>query len=277
MSECIVVTSGKGGVGKTTVSSNIGVSLASRGYKVGLIDADVGLRNLDLILGVEQKIVWDFVHVIKGQATLAEALIECPHNSNLFLLSASSSTGWAQNNDKMAIGPDEMISLVDQMFDDHEFDYILIDSPAGIERGFNYAAAAADRAIVVVTPEVSSIRDADRVIGLLEKKKMANVQMVINRYNPTLVERGDMLDTQDVWHILGSQIIGVLPETTDVLVASNKGEPLVLREDTISSAIFHNTADRLIGKNIPLIDLHQPENGSVWGKIRNWARTRIGA
>ena len=163
------------------------------------------------------------------------------------------------------------------MFDDHDFDYILIDSPAGIERGFNYAAAAADRAIVVVTPEVSSIRDADRVIGLLEKKKMANVQMVINRYNPTLVERGDMLDTQDVWHILGSNIIGVLPETTDVLVASNKGEPLVLKEDSISSAIFHNTADRLIGKNIPLIDLHHPENRSVWGKIRNWARTRIGA
>ena len=168
MRECIVVTSGKGGVGKTTVSTNIGVALATKGFKVALIDADVGLRNLDLILGVEQKIVWDFVHVIRGQASLDDALIECPHNQNLFLLSASSATGWSQNSDKLAVGPEDMISLVDRMFDEHDFDYILIDSPAGIERGFNYSVAAADKALVVVTPEVSSIRDADSVIDLLQ-------------------------------------------------------------------------------------------------------------
>ena len=271
MGKCIVVTSGKGGVGKTTVTVNMGTTLAQMGQKVLLIDGDIGLRNLDLTLGMESQVMWDYVQVIQGHCTLQEAILPCSSVPGLYLLPTS------QVHDKMAVVPDDMVWLVDQIIRGNQFDFVLIDCPAGIERGFDNAVAAADSALIVVTPEVSSIRDADRVIDLLQKKRIMDLQVVVNRYRPDLVEQGDMLDVEDIWQILSEDVVGVFLESEDVLRASNCGLPVVLNDDTPLQPLFVDAARRLLGQHIPLVDLQHQTSDGVWSKIVKWARVQMGA
>ena len=204
MSECIVITSGKGGVGKTTTSANLSVSLAMMGHKVAVVDADIGLRNLDVILGLENRIVYDLVHVIEGECRLKQALIRDKRLENLFLLPA------AQTRDKSAVNPEQMRKLVEQL--KAEFDYVIIDCPAGIEQGFKNSIAGADKAIIVTTPEVSAIRDADRIIGLVEAAELPEPRLIINRFRQKMVDRGDMLNKDDILEILAIPLIGVVPD-----------------------------------------------------------------
>jgi septum site-determining protein MinD len=271
MQECIVVTSGKGGVGKSTVSTNLAVHLANVGYKVALLDADVGLRNLDLLLGLERLIEWDVVQAVQGICSLRQVVLPVPSIENLYFVPTS------QTSDKMALVPDDMVSVVDALFDDMNFDYVIVDCPAGIERGFENAVAAAQRAIVVVTPDVSSVRDADRVIDLLQKKKMADIQILINRYQPRLVQQGCMLDSQDIWQILDTPIIGVVPESLDVLIASNQGVPFALGQGTLLEETFVRTVQRLQGQEVPFVDFNELTETTVWGKVKQWAKTHMGA
>ena len=264
MGQCFVITSGKGGVGKTTISTNLGVCLAQKGHRVVLVDADIGLRNLDLTLGMETDIHYDLVQVIEGECTLEDALMQTKHSPNLYLLAA------AQDRDKMAVSTYDMKELVSCLKE--SFDYVLIDCPAGIEQGFKNALAGADQAIVVATPEISSIRDADRAIALMEKQRRNLApQLIINRYNPALVERGEMLDVDDIWNILGIPILGVLPETEDVLIASNRGIPVVLHSKHEIASAFERSARRLIGEEIPLHDLHS--STSLWKWIKGLVST----
>ena len=260
MGQCFVITSGKGGVGKTTVSTNLGVCLAQMGHRVALIDADIGLRNLDLILGLETQIRYDLVQVVEGECLLEDALVQTDYLPNLYLLAAS------QNRDTLALSTYDMKELVGRLKE--LFDYILIDCPAGIEQGFRNALAGADQAIVVATPEVSSIRDADRAIALMEKEsRNLSPQLFINRYRPDLVERGEMLDLDDIWNIIGAPILGVLPETEAVLIASNRGIPLVLHSKHEIVSAFQRGARRLLGAEIPLVNLQA--SLSIWDRIKD--------
>src|SRR5512140_185598 len=218
--QVITITSGKGGVGKTTAVANLAVALASSGSKVVCIDGDIGLRNLDVILGLENRIVYDIVDVIEGRCRLKQAMIRDKKLPDLYLIPA------AQTRDKSAVSPSDMVRLCDELRP--EYDWILIDSPAGIERGFKNAIAAADRVIVMTNPEVSAVRDADRVIGLLEADGKGPASLVINRLNPNMIRRGDMLSVDDVPDLLASDLIGVIPEDENVSVASNRGQPLAL-------------------------------------------------
>jgi len=204
LSEGLVITSGKGGVGKTTTCANLGIALASCGHKVVLVDADIGLRNLDIVLGLENRIVYDLVDVAEGYCRLRQALIKDKRMEGLFLLPA------AQTRDKTAVTPEQMKELITELKE--EFDYVLVDCPAGIEQGFRNAVAGADKAIIVTTPEVSAVRDADRIIGLLEAAGFEKPELIINRINPKMVARGDMMDIPDIIDILAIDLIGVVPD-----------------------------------------------------------------
>lgn len=243
----IVVTSGKGGVGKTTATANIGLGLASRERKVVMIDGDIGLRNLDLILGVENRVVYNLVDVVSGRCQLRQALVKDKRIPNLFLIPAS------QIDQKEAVNTDQMRDLSAQLKE--EFDFVLIDCPAGIEQGFRNAVAAADEAIVVTTPDISPVRDADRVIGLLQSS-LGDPQLIINRMSMDLVKRGDMLDQQDVLDILAVRLLGIVPEDEAVVIAGNKGIPVVLNGGSPSGDAYGRIARRMLGEDIPIPELN---------------------
>lgn len=251
MSEVIVITSGKGGVGKTTTSANVGTGLAILGKRVVLIDTDIGLRNLDVVMGLENRIVYNLVDVVEGNCRMKQALIKDKRYPNLFLLPS------AQTRDKTAVNPEQMTKLVDDLRDD--FDYILLDCPAGIERGFQNAIAGADRALVVTTPEVSAIRDADRIIGLLEADNSMQIDLIVNRIRMDMVKRGDMMSVNDVMDILAMNILGAVPDNQDIVISTNQGEPLV-GTDSLAGQAYMNICKRILGEDIPLMKLDAPKN-----------------
>ena len=247
MSEVIVVTSGKGGVGKTTTTANIGCGLASLVKKVVLVDTDIGLRNLDVVMGLENRIVYNLVDVIEGNCRLKQALIkDKKFPAQLFLLPS------AQTRDKSSVTPEQMKKLCEDL--KSEFDYILLDCPAGIEQGFKNAVAGASRALVVTTPEVSAIRDADRIIGLLESDGMRNIQLIINRLRMDMVKRGDMMSVEDVVDILAVDLIGAVPDDENIVIATNQGEPLA-GDTSLAGQAYLNICRRILGEKIPLLDL----------------------
>lgn len=252
MSEVIVITSGKGGVGKTTTTANIGTGLALNGKKVALVDADIGLRNLDVVMGLENRIVYDLVDVVEGNCRIKQALIKDKRYNSLFLLPA------AQTRDKSAVTPEQMQKLCDSLKEE-SFDYIIIDCPAGIEQGFKNAIAGADRAIVVTTPEVSAVRDADRIIGLLEANCLNNPTLVLNRLRFDMVKRGDMMTIEDVTEILAIDILGVVPDDESIVISTNKGEPAVTDEASKAGQAYRNITQRIMGNNVPLMDFDVQE------------------
>lgn len=251
MGEVIVITSGKGGVGKTTTTANLGTGLALKGKKVVLIDTDIGLRNLDVVLGLENRIVYDLVDVIEGTCRIKQALIKDKRYDNLYLLPA------AQTRDKSAVNPEQMIKLCDEL--KTEYDYILVDCPAGIEQGFKNAIAGASRAIVVTTPEVSAVRDADRIIGLLEANELRNPKLLINRVRADMVKRGDMMTIDDIVDILAIDIIGVVPDDEKIIVSTNKGEPAVTDSKSLAGEAYRNITRRIMGEDIPLLNLENDQ------------------
>ncbi len=245
MSEVIVITSGKGGVGKTTTTANIGTGLAKLGKSVVLIDTDIGLRNLDVVMGLENRIVYNLVDVVEKNCRPKQAMIKDKKYDNLFLLPS------AQTRDKTSVSPEQMKELVDELRE--EFDYIILDCPAGIEQGFKNAIAGADRAIIVTTPEVSAIRDADRIIGLLQSNELKKIDLVVNRIRMDMVKRGDMMSVDDVIDILAVDLIGIVPDDESIVVATNEGEPLV-GKDTPAGKAFENICRRVIGEEVSYID-----------------------
>ncbi len=247
----VTITSGKGGVGKTTATANLAAALALGGQKVVCVDADIGLRNLDLILGLENRIVYDLVDVVEGRCRLKQAMIRHKQLPNLFLIPA------AQTRDKNAVSPSDMMRLGDDLR--AEYDWILIDSPAGIERGFRNAIAPADIVIVITNPEVSAVRDADRIIGLIEAEEKGPARLVINRLNPEMVKRGEMLTPEDVIELLAITLIGVIPEDESVVIASNRGTPIALDEKNYAGQAFRNIAQRLTGQEVPFLDLERKD------------------
>lgn len=244
----IVITSGKGGVGKTTTTANIGAGLAESGSKVLLIDTDIGLRNLDVVMGLENRIVYDLVDVIEGRCRIAQALIRDKRCSNLSLLPA------AQIRDKNDVSPEQMEELIKTLKPD--FDFILIDCPAGIEQGFKNAIIAADEAIVVTTPEISATRDADRIIGLLEAAGIKNPRLIVNRIRMEMVREGNMLSVDDILDILAIQLLGVVPDDEAIVISTNKGEPLVYKGDTLAAKAYKNIVNRIKGQEVPFLDLN---------------------
>ena len=243
----IVITSGKGGVGKTTTTANIGAALADKGHKVLLIDTDIGLRNLDVVMGLENRIVYDLIDVIEGRCRVSQALIKDKRCPNLVLLPA------AQIRDKNDVNTDQMKELIFSLKE--SFDYILIDCPAGIEQGFKNAIVAADEAIVVTTPEVSATRDADRIIGLLEAAGIKSPRIVVNRLRIDMVKEKNMLSVEDILDILAVKLLGVVPDDENVVISTNKGEPLVYKGDSLAAKAFKNIASRIEGVEVPLLDL----------------------
>lgn len=259
--QVITITSGKGGVGKTTATANLAVALAADGSKVVCIDGDIGLRNLDVILGLENRIVYDIVDVIEGRCRLKQAMIRDKKLPNLYLIPA------AQTRDKNAVSPSDMNRLIKDLRPD--FDFVLIDSPAGIERGFRNAIAAADRVLVVTNPEVSAVRDADRVIGILEAEDKGPGALIINRLNPILVKKNDMLSADDVLDLLAVELIGVVPEDENVIIGSNRGAPVASDPKSKAGQAFRNIAKRLKGETVPFLDLES--NDSLWERIQRLA------
>jgi len=252
----ITITSGKGGVGKTTATANLGVALAAQGKKVVTIDADIGLRNLDVVMGLENRIVYDLVDVIEGACRLRQAMIKDKRMDELYLIPA------AQSRDKTAVTPGDMIELANQLRD--EFDFVLIDSPAGIEQGFKNALAPSDRVLIITTPEVSAVRDADRIIGLIEAEEKGPGDLILNRLRFDMVKRGDMLDTEDVIDILAVNLIGVVPEDEAIITSTNTGRPVVMSNNSSAGQAFRNIAKRLMGEAVPFMDLEQG------GSFRQW-------
>jgi septum site-determining protein MinD len=248
----ITITSGKGGVGKTTTTANLSVALAAQGKKVVAIDADIGLRNLDVVMGLENRIVYDLVDVVEGKCRLRQAMIKDKRLEELYLIPA------AQSRDKSAVTPEDMVALVNQLRDD--FDFILIDSPAGIEQGFRNALAPADRVLVVTTPEISAVRDADRIIGLIEAAEKGPGELIVNRLRPDMVKRGDMLNTDDVVGILSIKLIGIVPDDEAIIVSTNQGRPAVIENGSVASRAFKNIAQRIIGEDTPFIDLNEEKS-----------------
>ena len=246
MGEVIVITSGKGGVGKTTTTANLGSSLAVEGKKVCLVDTDIGLRNLDVVMGLENRIVYDIVDVVEEKCKLRQALIKDKRFKELYLLPA------AQTRDKSAVNEEQMKELTNKLKE--EFDYILIDCPAGIEQGFKNAIAGADKALVVTTPEVSAIRDADRIIGLLEAADLRDIDLLINRIRPDMVRRGEMMSVEDVVEILAVNLIGAVPDDEEVVIFTNQGEPLAGKPGLCGQA-YLNICHRLLGEEVPFQDL----------------------
>lgn len=252
MGVSIVITSGKGGVGKTTTTANIGTALASLGKKVVVIDGDTGLRNLDVLLGLENRIVYTIIDVIEGRCRLKQGLIKDKRFQNLCLLPT------AQTKDKDDIRPQDMLKIINELKE--EFDYVLIDSPAGIEQGFENAVIGADRAVVVVNPEITSVRDADRVIGKLDAKGLEDHAVIINRLNYEMTKNGDMLDVSDIIETLSIELLGVVPDDKNITVSTNKGEPIVLDDNAVSGHAFKNIARRITGEEVPFIELHTTVN-----------------
>jgi len=250
------VTSGKGGVGKTTAVANIAVGLASQGQRVVCIDGDIGLRNLDVVLGLENRIVYDLVDVVEGRCRLRQAMIRDKRLPELYLIPA------AQTRDKSAVSPSDMVRLCDELR--QECDWILIDSPAGIERGFRNSIAAADKVLVMTNPEVSAVRDADRVIGILDAEEKGPALLVINRIKPAMVKRGDMLSVEDVLDLLAIKLIGIVPEDENVIVASNRGTPMAFDDKSKAGQAFQNIARRLMGEEVPLMEV---ENQGFFQRI----------
>ena len=259
----ITVTSGKGGVGKTTTVANIAVSLALEGKKVVCIDGDIGLRNLDVVMGLENRIVYDIVDIVEGRCRTRQAMIRDKRLPELFLIPA------AQTRDKNAVSPSDMVRLCNELRT--EVDWILIDSPAGIERGFRNSIAAADKILIVTNPEMSAVRDADRVVGLLEAEEKNPPSLIINRLNPGLVKRGDMLSVDDVYDLLRIDVIGIVPEDDNVIVASNKGAPLAMEAKSRAGQAFRNISRRLNGEEVPFLDL---DTHSLWDRIGRLARRK---
>ena len=253
----ITVTSGKGGVGKTTTTANIGVALALQGKRVVCLDADIGLRNLDVVLGLENRIVYDVVDVIEGRAKLRQALIKDKRLPELHLLPAS------QKRDKSAVKPDQLVHVCEELGADHDF--ILIDSAAGIEEGFRTALAPANEVIIVTNPEVSAVRDADRVIGLVEAAGKGPAKVIVNRLKPDLVQRGDMLDTGDVLEILAIDLLGIVPEDEGILISTNRGHPAALDERSRAGQSFRNIARRMLGEDVPFESFR--EAPGLWQRL----------
>lgn len=257
----IVVTSGKGGVGKTTTNANIGTALARAGKKVVMIDTDLGLRNLDLLLGLENRIVYTIVDVVEERCKLKQALVKDKKNPNLCLLAA------AQTRDKTAVTEEQLKDICDQLKED--FDFILVDCPAGIEQGFQNAVAGATEAIVVTTPEMSAVRDADRIIGLLEaKEEIESYKLLINRVRPSMIATNDMMSVEDVQEILSTSIIGVIPEDSGIITSTNKGEPIVNDEKSLAGQAYHNVARRIMGEDVPFLNLEV--DNSFTGKVKKF-------
>ncbi|MDD4168823.1 MAG: septum site-determining protein MinD [Desulfotomaculaceae bacterium] len=253
MGQVLVVTSGKGGVGKTTTTANIGTGLAAAGHKVALLDTDIGLRNLDVVLGLENRIVFDIVDVVNGNCRLRQALIRDKRFEGLHLLPA------AQTKDKTAVNPDQMLGLIAEL--KKEFDYIIIDCPAGIEQGFRNAIAGAEKAIVVTTPEVSAVRDADRIIGLLEASDLREPKLIINRIRPKMVRQGDMMSIEDILDILAVDLLGIIPEDDMIVITTNRGEAVVLDQNSRSGQAYRNIVRRILGEEVPIINLDEEEEG----------------
>jgi septum site-determining protein MinD len=248
--QVITITSGKGGVGKTTATANLGVALASLGKKVACIDADIGLRNLDVVMGLENRIVYDVVDVVEGRAKLRQAMIKDKRlKEDLYLIPA------AQTRDKTAVSPSDMVRLCDELRP--LVDFILVDSPAGIERGFRNAVAPADKVIIVTNPEVSSVRDADRIIGLIEAEQKGPGQLVINRMKADMIKRGDMLSAEDIIDILAIKLLGIVPEDETILISTNRGIPAALDEGSRAGKAFHNISRRLLGEQVPFMSLEE--------------------
>ena len=245
----VTVTSGKGGVGKTTTTANIAVALAMKGQKVVCIDGDIGLRNLDVVMGLENRIVYDLVDVVEGRCRLRQAMIRDKRLPELYLIPA------AQTRDKSAVSPSDMVQLCDELRP--EVDWILIDSPAGIERGFRNSIAPADIVLVVTNPEVSAVRDADRIIGLVEAEEKGPARLVINRVNPALTKRGDMLNPDDVLELLSVELVGIVPEDENVVISTNRGQPVALEAKSRAGQTYHNIARRLSGEQVAFINLEE--------------------
>lgn len=257
----IVITSGKGGVGKTTTNANIGTALARTGKKVVMIDTDLGLRNLDLLLGLENRIVYTIVDVVEERCKLKQALVKDKKNPNLCLLAA------AQTRDKTAVTEEQLKEICEELKKD--FDFILVDCPAGIEQGFQNAVAGASEAIVVTTPEMSAVRDADRIIGLLEsREEIETYKLLINRVRPSMIESKDMMSVEDVLEVLSAPLIGVIPEDTGIITSTNKGEPIVNDEKSLAGQAYRCVARRIIGEDVPFLDLNEPK--SVLDKVKKF-------
>ncbi|MAA96445.1 MULTISPECIES: septum site-determining protein MinD [unclassified Arsukibacterium] len=263
MAKIIVVTSGKGGVGKTTSSAAIGTGLALAGHKTVIVDFDIGLRNLDLIMGCERRVVYDFVNVINGEANLKQTLIKDKRTDNLFILPAS------QTRDKDALTRDGVEKVLNELAKD--FDFIICDSPAGIESGAMMALYFADEAVVVTNPEVSSVRDSDRILGMLSSKSRRAEQglegikehLLLTRYNPERVEKGEMLSVEDVKEILAIELVGVIPESQAVLNASNSGQPVILDKESDAGQAYLDTIKRLLGEQVPFRFLNVEKKGFI--------------
>jgi septum site-determining protein MinD len=253
----ITITSGKGGVGKTTATANLGAALASTGKRVACIDADIGLRNLDVVLGLENRIVYDLVDAVEGRCRLKQAMIKDKHIPGLFLIPS------AQTRDKTAVSPSDMIRLCDELRPD--LDWILIDSPAGIERGFKNAIAPADQVIVITNPEVSAVRDADRIIGIVEAEEKGAPKLLINRLNPEMVRQHNMLSADDVVDLLAIQLLGIVPEDKNVIISTNKGTPIALDGKSMAGQAYQNIARRIMGEDVPLMDLDK--GSGFFGRI----------
>ncbi|SHG88293.1 septum site-determining protein MinD [Tepidibacter thalassicus] len=252
MSEVIVITSGKGGVGKTTTTANLGTALSLAGKKTVVVDADIGLRNLDVVMGLENRIVYDIVDVVEGTCRLKQALIKDKRFENLYLLPA------AQTRDKNAISPEQMKKLCEDL--KKSFEYVLIDCPAGIEQGFKNAIAGADKAIVVTTPEVSAVRDADRIIGLLEANEISDPQLIINRIRLEMVKRGDMMDMEDIIDILAIDLVGVVPDDESIIISTNKGEPAVTDAKSLAGQAYKNVSKRIMGEEVPFLNIETQDS-----------------
>ena len=258
MGEVIVITSGKGGVGKTTSVANIGAGLSLENKTVVMIDTDIGLRNLDVVLGLENRIVYDLVDVVEGTCKIRQALIKDKRFKSLYLLPA------AQTRDKSAVNPEQMVTLCKELI--KEFDYILIDCPAGIEQGFKNAVAGADRAIIITTPEVSAVRDADRIIGLLEAHEIKDTRLIINRIKMDMVKRGDMLSIEDVIDLLAVELIGVVPDDEKIQSTTNRGETVISDDKSPAGQAYRNISKRILGENVPLMGLGG--NKGLFSRIR---------
>jgi septum site-determining protein MinD len=258
MGEVIVITSGKGGVGKTTSTANLGSALALAGKKVALVDTDIGLRNLDVVMGLENRIVYDLVDVIEGKCKLRQALIKDKRFKELFLLPA------AQTRDKTAISEDQMKELIAKLKE--EFDFVLIDCPAGIEQGFKNAIAGADRALVVTTAEISAIRDADRIIGLLESAEIKNPELIVNRLKPQMVRRGEMMDVDDIVDLLSIDLIGVVPDDEYIVTQTNRGEPVISNKKAPAGKAYIDISRRLLGEHIE-VTVPGKETG-FWARLK---------
>lgn len=258
MAKVFVITSGKGGVGKTTTTANLGVGLATRGKRTLLIDADIGLRNLDVVMGLENRIVYDLIDVIEGKCRMKQAFIKDKRCENLYLLPA------AQTRDKDAINPDQMRVLIDALKED--FDYIIIDCPAGIEQGFKNAISGADQAFIVTTPEISAVRDADRIIGLLEANEIRNSKLIVNRIKSNMVREGNMLDVPDIKDILAIDVIGVIPDDENIVISTNKGEPLVYKGSSLAAQAYNNISQRVLGNEVEFLNLAADEG--IFSKLK---------